>query len=196
MFDRGMDALFSAYTQMRKEDEILSKNVSGWTTFTKACYLFEEPYECDTFQLYNAVAEWADVNSFDAVFDIGCAGGYQGEFFKLHGIKYFGIDDHDTGYFYRNAWNQYIIQKYPFSIKSTNAVAISNFCLGYFGNDDTKAKQLAEDFETVVIGNTDDVVLYDVYGKYFEITTEPYLVKQSFDRDVSYWDNFYVLNRI
>lgn len=196
MFDKGMDTLFSAYSQMRKESAYLSEEASGWTTFTKACYLFEEPYECDTFQLYNAVAEWADVNGFDTVFDIGCAGGYQGEFFKLHGIKYFGIDDHDTDYFYRNAWNQYIIQKYPFSIKSTNAIAISNFCLGYFGNNDTKAKQLAEDFETVVIGNTNDVVLYDVYGKYFDITIEQYHVKQSFDRDVPYWGNFYVLNRI
>lgn len=196
MFDKGMDTLFGAYTQMRKEAGHLSEEVSGWTTFTKACYLFEEPYECDTFQLYNAVAEWVDANDFDAVFDIGCAGGYQGEFFKLHDIKYFGINDHDTGYFYRNAWNQYIIQKYPFSIKSTNAVAISNFCLGYFGNNDAKAKQLAEDFETVVIGNTNDTVLYDVYGKYFEITIERYHVKQSFDTNMPYWHNFYVLNRI
>lgn len=196
MFDKGMDTLFSAYTQMRKESENLSKEVSGWTTFTKACYLFEEPYECDTFQLYNAIAEWTDASGFDVVFDIGCAGGYQGEFFKLYGIKYFGINDHDTGYFYRNVWNRYVVQKYPFSIKSTNAVAISNFCLGFFGNNDAKAKQLAEDFETVVIGHTNDDVLYDVYGKYFEISTEPYHVKQSFDRDVPYWSNFYVLNRI
>ena len=73
MFDKGMDTLFNAYTQMRKESGYLSEEASGWNTFTKACYLFEEPYECDTFQLYNAVAEWADVNGFDAVFDIGCA---------------------------------------------------------------------------------------------------------------------------
>lgn len=197
MFEKGMDTLFRAYTQLRKESINLSKDVSGWNTFDHACYLFEEPYECDTFQLYNAFAEWADSSGFDSVFDIGCAGGYQGEFFKLYDIKYYGINDSDSDYFYRNAWNQYIIQKYPCSIKSTNALAVSNFCLGYFDDNEAKAKQLAEDFETVLIGATNDEILHDVYGKYFDITTESYYVKQSYDhRESPYWDSFYVLNRI
>lgn len=136
-----------------------------------ATYCIDEQVECNIYDVYDDMAEWAKQHGYTAVYDIGCSCGFQGDCFKARGIQYDGIDmAYSPRYVYKNAWNKYHFNEYPFDIKPVpNSIAISDFCIGYFGNDEAKAKQLAKEFDTVLIGYTNVGMIYSVYGKYFDV---------------------------
>lgn len=147
-------------------------NVYRYSPLTNATYCIDEQTECNIYEMYDAFGEWMNARGITACYDIGCSCGFQGELFKLRNLKYIGIDIPCTpDYHYRNAWNEYVFRKYPFDINPvSNSIAVSDFCIGYFGDDENKARQLAKEFETALIGYTNEKTLYDVYSKYFDIT--------------------------
>ena len=160
IYKKGMDVLEVAVGQIQR---IIAKDVRPYVAdgdwifsdLGTAEYCFEEEYEGESFTFYAYAAEWCKDHGIDLVCDIGCCCGYQGEFFKQAGVRYVGIDTPSTrGYMYQNAWNQYRIERYPFRIENhENYAAVSNLCIGYFGDTNAMIRQLKHDFDTIIFGS-------------------------------------------
>lgn len=109
---------------------------------------------------YKFMYKFIKERGFDNVVDIGCAYGFQNEFFK--DMSYTGIDDEKLNFYRENEQNvHYLVGTYPFKLPKINyfkrAVAISNLCIGwecYKQNDDEFDKQfkaISKDFKASLL---------------------------------------------
>ena len=117
--------------------------------------------EC-SIENYDFMIDFAIVNGFKRVVDIGCAYGHQSELCKDR-IRYYGIDKSALNFYYNDKKTKkciYESEKYPFYIPFDlfkDDLAISNLCIGwncYTDNEEelrNQFKALKKDFKASLL---------------------------------------------
>lgn len=107
-------------------------------------------FECEGFQTYEAIADFAKEKGFNKVYDIGCAYGHQSEVFLQKEVGYVGIEEYPISDFWNADKFQYIEERYPLKIDAeVNDLAISVLCLTWNCYLYEKEKTLQEQCEAL-----------------------------------------------
>lgn len=150
--------------QMKTETEkpYTLKNIDAFVEKHKKdgqlTYCHEVLSICRYYEWYWNVSELSIMNGFEALYDIGCAYGLQGDIIRQNGMKYVGVDNQPGKHMYEKDGVSYIFNEYPFKINAArNSIAVSHLCIGwncFFPLPEEKEetyRQLAEDFSTVIL---------------------------------------------